>query len=244
VSAFFRHSLILTYALPRDVLQPLLPPGLVLDTLGDFGFLAIALVQTKDLRPRGLPRILGQDFFLSGYRIFARFTTAAGRTLRGLRILRSDTDSRLMMRFGNLLTHYGYRLATVDVIESAARLEIIIGTPQAEADLHVIARIDSPAPQLPAESPFSDFHEARLYAGPLPFTFDYERETNSIVMIEGVRQRWQPRPVSVQILKNSFLEHSPFREAHPRLANAFYVRDIEYGWKRGTREPLRPESET
>src|SRR5438552_4181764 len=79
-----------------------LPPGLQLDTWQGRGFVAIALVQTRGLRPVGLPARLGQDFFLSGYRIFARFTPASGRqrTLRGLRILRSDTDRRLMVLFG------------------------------------------------------------------------------------------------------------------------------------------------
>jgi hypothetical protein len=42
VTAFFRRSLALTYAFPRHLLQPLLPPGLALDTYGEFGFLAIA----------------------------------------------------------------------------------------------------------------------------------------------------------------------------------------------------------
>jgi hypothetical protein len=51
VEAFFSQSLVLTYAFPSGVLRPLLPPGLVLDTYGEYGFLAIAMVQTERLRP-------------------------------------------------------------------------------------------------------------------------------------------------------------------------------------------------
>ena len=43
VVAFFRHSLVLTFAYPQKLLQPLVPPGLVLDTYKGFGFLAIAV---------------------------------------------------------------------------------------------------------------------------------------------------------------------------------------------------------
>src|SRR6266513_3822706 len=157
VRAFFRHSLVLTYGFPREILEPLLPPGLKLDTLGETGFLAIALVQTESLRPLGCPRLLGQDFFLSGYRIFARFTTSAGRRLRGLRILRSDTNSALMAAVGNLLTHYAYRRATVTGAEREDRLEIEIATANAVADLHVVAAIGRPAEHLPTHSPFQDF---------------------------------------------------------------------------------------
>ena len=56
VRAFFRQSLVLTYAFPSDILQPLLPPGLALDTYGEYGFLAIAMVQTERLHPLCLLR--------------------------------------------------------------------------------------------------------------------------------------------------------------------------------------------
>jgi len=83
IKAFFRQSLVLTYALPQDFLQGFLPPGLMLDTFGELGFLAIAMVQTEWLRPVFVPRGLGQNFFLSGELSFARFTTSSGGTLRG-----------------------------------------------------------------------------------------------------------------------------------------------------------------
>ena len=55
VVARFDRVLALSYALPAAVLEPLLPPGLTLDTYGEHGFLTIALVQTRGLRPAGLP---------------------------------------------------------------------------------------------------------------------------------------------------------------------------------------------
>jgi hypothetical protein len=238
VAAFFRHSLVLTYALPCSVLAPLLPAGLMLDRLGGFGFLAIALVKTIGLRPVFLPAFLGQNFFLSGYRIFTRFTTSSGRTLRGLRILRSDTDRTLMARAGNLLTHYQYRHAGVSFSETNDCLEIKITTPGAEADLHVVADISSPADELPKGSPFSDMHQARLFAGPLPFTFDYEEPTHSIVMIEGVRREWKPRPVRVEVRQNTFFDQPHFHGVQPILANAFHLANIPYRWRRGVVDPL------
>src|SRR6266540_3906998 len=171
VEAHFRHSLVLTYAYRPEVLSPLLPPGLLVDTRG--------------LRPSWLPPALGQDFFLSGYRIFARLKTQAGRTLRGLRILRSDADRRLMVTSGNLFTHYRYRKCDAELREAGERLEVRVRTPSAEADLEVSADLHAHPDAQPAGSPFRDLREARMFAGPLPFTFDYEPETHSIVVIEG-----------------------------------------------------------
>ena len=238
VTAWFQHCLVLTYALPAAMLDPLLPPGLLLDTFHGFGFLAIAMVQTRALRPTFLPSWLGRDFFLSGYRIFARYKTENGRTLRGLRILRSDTNRRAMKLFGNWLTHYNYHLAEVNLKTCAECMEIQIRTPQAEANLHVIADLKAPVTAPPPGSPFADLREARGFAGPLPFTFDYEQETDSLVLIEGVRRSWQPKPVQVEVLENTFLRHRPFSVAQPVLANAFYVENIPYSWRRGVVEKL------
>jgi hypothetical protein len=246
VRAHFRHSLVLTYALPREVLEPLLPPGLELDCYEDFGFVAIALVQTENLRPAFLPALLGQNFFLSGYRIFTRYTTQQGRHLRGLRILRSDTDRRLMAAFGNLLTHYHYRLARVTVSQSPQSLEIEVRTPNAEADLQVradLSLLSSPASEpapLPADSPFPDLKTALHFAGPLPYTFDYEKQTHSLILIKGVRKKWSPQPVPVDVKTVTFFEQDAFRGTAPMLANAFYVSDIPYRWLRGRRETLPP----
>jgi hypothetical protein len=237
IEAFFEFSLVLTFAFPQALLQPLLPPGLVLDTYGDSAFLAIALVQTRALRPVGLPHFLGKDFFLSGYRIFSRYRNRAGRSLRGLRILRSDTDSRWMTTFGNLLTHYSYRLCSVDWRRAGDGLDLAIATRRGEADLRLHADLVSPSLP-PAGSPFPDWATARRYAGPLPFTFDYEAATGSVVIIEGVRQNWNPRPVSVTLETAGFFARPPFDTAPPVLANAFFLEGIPYRWKKGLIEPL------
>jgi hypothetical protein len=236
ITAFFRRSLVLTYAFPGDVLKPLLPPGLILDSYQDFGFLAIAMVQTEQLRPSFLPASLGRDFFLSGCRIFTRL--AGGASLRGLYILRSDANSRCMVAAGNLLTHYRYRLCRASVTDRAEAVEFHIRTPQGEADLDVIAHLGRIPAALPAGSPFASLKDARRFAGPLPYTFDYEPQTHSIVRILGVRSQWNPQPVEVEVAQAAFLKREPFRQAQPLLASAFYLSDVPYRWVRGVRMPL------
>lgn len=237
VKAFFRQSLVLTYAFPSELLQPLLAPGLALDTYRGYGFVAIALVQTRRLRPSFLPAALGGDFFLSGYRIFVRLGNAAS-SLRGLLILRSDTNRRWMVNAGNLLTHYKYRLCQVEVSERPGKIGWNIRTPGKEADLRVFAWTDDGQAPLPEGSPFVHDKDARRFAGPLPYTFDYERETNSIIRVRGVRQQWHPKPVRVEVLESTFLSGEPFCRARPTLANAFYLHDIPYQWSRGVRTSL------
>ncbi|HEV8229347.1 MAG TPA: DUF2071 domain-containing protein [Candidatus Limnocylindria bacterium] len=233
IAAHFDFSLVLTYALPAIVLEAMIPPGLALDRNGKLGFLAIAMVQTRDLRPGGWPAGTGRDFFLTGYRVFTRL--AAKPSLRGLRILRSDADSPLMVVVGNIFTRYGYSLCRVKQRRSDGVLSLEVTTRGRVADLSLRVRLDDPeAP--PLGSPFADLAQARRYAGPLPYTFDYEPETRSIVVVRATRGRWSPRPVTVERVRLAFLARPPFAGARPVLAGAFIVEDVAYRWERGYRE--------
>ncbi|MDA0578434.1 MAG: DUF2071 domain-containing protein [Verrucomicrobia bacterium] len=238
IAAHFRYSFVLTYAFPEALLRPLLPPGLILDTYEGNGFLAIAMVQTERLRPVGFPAWLGRNFFLCGYRIFSRFQNRAGHRLRGLRILRSDADSLLMVKAGNLLTHYNYRKCCVQADMTEKQLRINVQSAGGIADLSVVAQLDAFPSTPPPDSPFPDLQTARRFAGPMPFTFDYEQHSDSMVVIQGVRTHWTPQPVSVTVAHCGFLNTPPFCEIKPRLANAFLVTDVPYRWERGLVEPL------
>jgi hypothetical protein len=224
VKAHFRRSLVLTYSCPPEIAEPMLAPGLTLDTWRGHAFLAIAMVQTERLRPAILPSVLGRNFFLAGYRVFVR-----RRNQRGLQILRSDTDRPSMVRLGNRFTHYGYRLCRFEYAQRAGATLWRVSTLRAEADLEVIEH--GPA-GLPPGSVFPIEQEARRYAGPLPVTFGYEPASRSLIAVRGVRAHWSPRLVAVEVGRCTWLPESA------RLASAFAVEDVAYRWERGVRLPL------
>lgn len=228
VEAHLARTTVLTYAAPAAALQPLLPPCLALDTYGGAGFVAVAMVQTQSLRPRGLPAWLGQDFFLIGYRLLVRYRTRAGKRLRGLYILRSETDRRRMALLGNLLTNYRY--AHVSIAQESRPDQQRIYSPDTGLDVRV-AEPAGPEPALPPGSPFTDWAQARRFAGPLPFTFAWHPP--QVVIVQGQREFWTPRPVQVQAARVPFLAQLP---GPLTLASAFVTEDIPYHWQRGRTE--------
>lgn len=231
VEAFFESSLVLTFAVPKEQLQPLLPECLELDTYNDtYGFVAAAMVQTKDLRPKGFPTFMGNDFFLIGYRVFVRYTNASGKRLRGLYILKSETDKKNMQVVGNIFTHYKY--TTTDILQTTLETSKQIVSIKSGFNV-TIDTTDAPAP-IPAGSPFTDWKEARRFAGPLPFTFTYNAATKEVLIIEGVRENWTPVPVHVLEYHFSFLDMLHLK--NPVLANAFMIKNIPYYWKKGKKE--------
>lgn len=228
VETHFESSTVLTFAIPKEQLEKLIPECLELDVFDNkWAFIAVAMVQTKGLRPKGFPKILGNDFFLIGYRIFVKYRNNAGKNLRGLYIIKSETNKKKMAFLGNIFTHYNY--STTDILETKNGNTKEIKSNKSDFYL----KIDTTEKEisLPENSPFKNWKEARRFAGPLPFTFTYDSKTKKVLIIEGVRQNWKPKPIEIIDYKFSFLENLPVQP--PILANAFVIEDIPYFWKKG-----------
>ena len=232
VDAQFERVVAVSFAFPEAILRPLVPEALEIDTYEGFGFVTAAMVWTRNLRPAGFPSFLGQDFFLAGYRVFTRLRADSGRRLRGLNILRSETDKRRMVWMGNLLTSYRYRHVNVKIQTSGQETRVETSLADASPTLDVTFESSPEHMALPEGSPFGDWHTARLFAGPMPFTFSAE-DDGRFVVIEGSRQDWVPRPVRVKNWHVSLFDESPLRGTKPILANAFAVEGVSYRWKRG-----------
>jgi len=228
VEAFFESSTVLTFAFPKEALEHLIPECLTLDTFDNkWAFIAVALVQTTDLRPKGFPKFVGNDFFLIGYRVFVKYTNIKGKRLRGLYILKSETDSKFMERMGNIFTHYNY--TTTDISEAINTNSKTIRSEKSDFNIEIDNNTNDVS--LPKESPFSNWKQARRFAGPLPFTFTYNKDTKEVLIIQGVRSNWKPTPVQITDYNFKFLKTLGLENAI--LANTFIIENIPYYWKKG-----------
>ena len=232
VEAWFERVIALSFAVPESTLRGLISPALEVDAHDGCGFVTVALVWTKDLRPAGFPKCLGRDFFLAGFRVFVRMRDEEGRRLRGLKILRSETDRAGMVLSGNLMTHYNYHLAKVELEERDGVIRVRTSsrdrTPSLDIEVDTFTNPEGP----PEGSPFPDWRTARQFAGPMPFTFD-DNGDGRFVVIEGKRSEWTPRPVTVKSWKVAMFDEEPFVGITPVLANAFMVEGVPYRWERG-----------
>lgn len=228
VEAGFENSTVLTFAIPKEALEHLIPECLQLDTFNDkWAFIAVAMVQTKHLRPKGFPKFMGNNFFLIGYRIFVKYTDRRGKKLRGLYILKSETNKNKMQLLGNIFTHYNYTTTDINQREHTIYKEIT----STQSNFKVKLQKETIGVVLPDSSPFSNWKEARRFAGPLPFTFTYKPKTKQVLIIEGVRQNWKPQPIKVIDYDFQFLNKLGIKK--PILASAFCVENVPYYWKKG-----------
>lgn len=232
VVATLERVVAVSFAFPEDVLRPMVPEGLEIDGYEGLGFVTVALVWTRGLRPAGLPAALGQDFFLAGYRIFTRLRDESGRRLRGLKIIGSETDKRRMVWLGNQMTGYNYRHVKVQIDSEGTATRIHATRADGSSTLDLSFDDHGGEIELPEGSPFPDWRTARRFAGPMPFTFSPEAD-GSFVVIEGSRADWTPRPVALKKWQVALFDEPPLKGVTPFPANAFAVNDIDYRWQRG-----------
>lgn len=235
VEAFFESSIVFTFAFPKEDLATLIPESLTLDTFEDkYAFVAVAMVSTKNLRPKGFPEFLGNDFFLIGHRIFVKYHNQAGKRLRGLYIIKSETNKTQMKLMGNLFTHYKYSLTDISIEEND--VERIISSEKSGFHVKIDTRVKEV--ELPSTSIFQDWKQARRFAGPLPFTFTYDQSKKEVLIIQGVRQNWKPKPVQINHFDFQFLKEPTFQ--YGIFVSAFKVEQIPYHWKKGKIEKWNP----
>jgi len=233
VEAELERTVVLAYAAPVEELAALLPSFLEPDTFNErWGFVAVAIVRTRNLRPSGFPLWCGQDFWLIGYRIFVRYANVKGRRLRGLYILGSETDRQRMVFLGNRFTHYRYGYKPMMTEQRADGLSLRAH----DGSLAVRVKDDGGSVALPADSVFADWTEARRFVGPLPFTFSHDLRKLRVLIVEGSRTDWHPRPVLVQEHHCDFITRLGLSQL--RLSNAFVIDRVPYHWKPGVLEPI------
>jgi hypothetical protein len=193
-------------------------------TIGD---LWLWLGRNKIFAPKGFPAFLGNDFTLIGYRIFVRYTNEKGKNLRGLYILKSETDKRKMEFLGNIFTNYKYK--TIDIQKTTQTNSILFQSKSGRFQIRfmtiLIQILGYPS------SPFADWKEARRFAGPLPFTFSVDDVNREVIIVEGKRSFWQPKPIQIQDFSSDYINQLTKNQF--QLASGFIVKNIPYEWKAG-----------
>jgi hypothetical protein len=129
---------------------------------------------------------------------------------------------------GNKFTQYNY--TTTDIHQKRQGETVEISSNKSDFNIRFNNSGEGNI-SLPVNSPFTDWKEARRFAGPLPFTFTYNPATKKVLIIEGVRENWKPAPVKIIDYRFAFIDRMKLDNI--RLANAFIIRNIPYYWKKG-----------
>ena len=189
------------------------------------------------MRPIGVPAALGVFYHHVAYRLYVKCRTAGNETLDGLYFVRSDADSTLVGRFGNLFTEFRFHWGTIElgVDSNTVRLRVRGGDDaQGDADLHAACGQRAGfRTRLDPGSPFSSVEEAAAFLKYRPLGLSPPGGGRRIRLAEVFRDGagWRETSVDVTIARWGFFDDLGQKEIC--LETATRVTPINYRWRLG-----------
>ena len=257
------ECLLLAYRTPSQNVRHLLPRGLELDTVGDYAFWNVVACTVQDMRPSVLPAACGVDYHHVAYRLYVKGHVAAesngagsagSQTVRGLYFVRSDADSALVGRLGNVFSDFRFHPADVELGAAGGVLTLAVrglreepdardGEPHGDAgDAVVRVAADGVPVEFvpPAGSPFASAAEAAQFLKYPPLGLSADLDGRYLKLAEVIRDEaaWKETPVRVIESHLRFFEHMGLGEEEVVLERATRVTPIDYRWRLGRRLPL------
>lgn len=231
---------LVSYRTPAHTVRRLVPRCLELVTRDGWAFWNVVACRVEGMRPVCAPTCLGVTFRHVAYRLLVRARTGDGRILDGLYFVRSDADSALVGRFGNLVADFEIHRAGVELSRSrdgtSGVLTLAVQGREERGDALVrIATEDCAAPAPDRESPFRSAAEAGQFLKyrPLGLSVDLDGRYLHLAEVKRDESAWRERPVRVLEAHWKFFDALGQDDVH--LERATRVDPLDYRWRLGRR---------
>ncbi len=214
----FVSSIIVLIPYRAGELQQMISQRFTVDEIGGSGFLAIAVVDQAETRPKGIPATVGLRLNLIEYLVFATYTPPSGNAVSGFVLVHSETDSRLACLLGPLVSPYRFSYVDLQRVISPASVSIR----SARAQLMIRARRSDPAPN--ALETIGQLAKARS------FNFVSNEDDHSVLINGGILKGWAPSQLELEEVSSGWLSSLPLQRTGPSFA--MMVEDVRYLFKR------------
>ena len=218
-----------TYRAPEAEIRKYVPEPLEPVTFGGFGFWNMVACEVSQLRPWPLPAIAGIRYQHIAYRIHVRapgfsHPDQMGEP-EGLYFLRSDCDSALIHRAGNLMTDLKLHRSKITLPSANQRGFIRLqGDQPAEIEVDPMLK-----PELSWLSPFDSVSEAASFLKYKPMALSPNGQGGVRAMrINREESDWKAKPIGVRFADWSYLPD----DLNSGLEVCYAVDPIDYDWTR------------
>jgi hypothetical protein len=200
IRATMQRRILVNYRVEPAALAALLPPQFRPVLVGGYGIAGVCLIRLGDVRPAGLPLMLGVTSENAAHRISAEWDTADG-PVTGVYIPRRDTSSRLTAALGGRTFPGWHHLARFRVEEGGGSYRVELSG----RDVHVTVaahRSDS----VMAGSVFGSLDEASDFFRCAPLGY---AATPAAGVYDGVAldtDTWAITPLQLDEVRSSVLD--------------------------------------
>ncbi len=216
-----------------QVVQTLLPPPFHPKLQGGQAVVGICLIRLENIRPAGLPALVGLSSENAAHRIAVEWTDDLGQQREGVFIPRRDTDALINRLAGGRLfpgEHHAARFSVVDADgEINLRMESLDGA--------VAVRVaGAEADTLPETSCFGSVAEASSFFEKGSLGYSPRSNGNRLDELQLNTLDWRVRPLSVvEVYSSFFSDPARFPKGTVAFDHALVMRDLRHEWRQADR---------
>lgn len=229
IQGLIKRRLLVNFRADPEVVQRILPQPFAPKVHRGFAIVGICLIRLEQIRPKGLPTVLGLSSENAAHRFAVEWTDAAGLRQQGVFIPRRDTSSTLNHLAGGRVFPGEHHVAKFSVVDTAGHIELRMRSLDESASVSVIAdEIDD----FPATSCFSSLAESSTFfeGGSLGYSATQQgARLDGLVLKTG---EWRVRSLKVGSVQSGYFnDANRFPAGTIEFDHALIMRDIRHEWR-------------
>jgi len=228
VEAVIRRRLLVNFRVRPDVLEEILPPPFEPRLVSGWGMAGICLIGLGNLRPEGVPAVLGLRTENAAHRIAVEWTDEIGRR-QGVYIPHRDTNSRLVRALGGRLFPGLYRPGTFSIHEDQGYVSVRVDTSDGQTSAFVCGHVSD---RLAEGSIFESLDEASKFFEVGNLGFSPSADSNRLDGLELLSKWWEVQSLRVDTVESGFFGNTHlFPIGSIEFDSALIMRGIPCRWR-------------
>jgi hypothetical protein len=224
------RRILVNYRVEPQALSRFLPQPFRPKIIKGVGVAGICLIRLKDIRPAGLPAVVGVSSENAAHRIAVEWDEA-GATREGVYIPRRDTGSLMNHLAGGRVFPGEHHRARFDVEDTPDRVALEMTAGDGAVHLRVVGR---PATALPAGSIFGNLATASGFFEPGSVGFSATESGRRLDQVVLTTHGWSVAPLDIEHVTSSwFADQARFPSGSTVFDCALIMRNIAHEWRGG-----------
>jgi hypothetical protein len=228
IKGVIRRRLLVNFRADPAVVQRILPHPFRPKLHGAHSLVGICLIRLEQIRPSGVPGLLGISSENAAHRVAVEWTDSAGAQREGVYIPRRDTSSVLNRLVGGRLFPGEHHPARFLVADDGSHVELSMHSLDSSVSVRIVG---DAAESLPASSCFATLADASAFFEGGSLGYSATRDGDRL---EGLLLRtldWRIRAMSVVEARSSyFLDESRFPRGSVEFDHALVMRNVAHEW--------------
>lgn len=229
VDGLIRRRVLANYRASPEIVARLLPLGMRPKLQGSFAMVGVCLIRLENVRPRGLPALVGISSENAAHRFAVEWTVADGSRREGVYVRRRDSDSLLNQMAGGRIFPGEHHAARFVVQDDGARVSISMTANDGLDHVSLEAR---PGTALPPGSCFESLQQSSAFyaAGSLGYSATSDPTRFDGLILET--PQWSVAPLDMVSIRSSFFDDTAhFPRGSIEFDHALVMRNVPHSWR-------------